>query len=386
MKGQVIDSITQKPIEYVHIVENDNLSISNSNGEFQIKTHNNRVTKLILSCIGYNTKQILATPQHLQDGFILINLSPKIYELDEIMVRDSTINATAIVKKAANAIPTNYIQKEFGRQEFVRIKRFDDRGVPQQILNTQWNEYRKYGYSVKKNNRSIILQHVHTEYNTSEIPINDEHIFWVDFYYATRRDINFYSDPWTQRNKYEYHLSDSIFEFNDVPVFLIKYTLLNPEKFSNSGHGNSKSVTGKIYIEENTFAILRVEEEIEFHEMDSAEMMKRHIVRKKEFGHDDFMNHVRIYYVLNFTKYKDYYFLTHSNSFRTYWIYDPNTERHRKESTCVNLLVTGIQIDSPEPIAKSNWLYSKASINDQFSKDSSAYLDENTNCLQYLER
>lgn len=77
--GKIIDSETKQPIELVAIYTNSANTISNTDGEYELKSE--RDVNVTFSHINYYTQTI-----HSQDLLDIIELKPKIFELAEIVV------------------------------------------------------------------------------------------------------------------------------------------------------------------------------------------------------------------------------------------------------------------------------------------------------------
>lgn len=80
IKGVVKDSVTGKPISYTNIwVENENIGVNyEENGAFSINAV--RTKNLVFSALGYQKKVVKASEAGI------VNLSPKAFQLDEVVV------------------------------------------------------------------------------------------------------------------------------------------------------------------------------------------------------------------------------------------------------------------------------------------------------------
>ena len=378
LNGLVTDSLTNEPIAYAHILSDDGQgTISNQYGLFEFKLVRSKIT-LVISCIGYERKEIVIRNPGKEQ--LEIKLNPHITRLAEITITSTPLNPRDIVKKAKQNIINNYNQKPFSREEFIRIKRFDERGNMHQHLETFWEEFLVNGYSLKSAHGIINLKHGRTLVSSAKI--NDDHIFFYDFNFLKRHDINFYTYPWTNFASYEYKLSDEVFEYEGNDVYVITYRLINPDK-AKGGYENAIKVEGKLYIEETAFAFLRIEENVVFKEHSEKEMFERELENNRQKGGIKPERHnIYLSYVLNFRKQGGYYYLVHSNAYQNYFVLDNTSNIFLKESSCANMLVTELNATTPNSGLKSNWLYSKLKEDKAFWESQNVYLDEQDKCLK----
>lgn len=109
---EIIDSLTQIPVENVYIYNDTNVfyAVSNNNGICNLNINDTSVLikhNFIISHIGYTTKLInLKSVLKLKNKKIKILLVPKIFEIEEISI--SPPNAKSIISKAIEKINENY--------------------------------------------------------------------------------------------------------------------------------------------------------------------------------------------------------------------------------------------------------------------------------------
>lgn len=109
---QILDSLTNDPIENVYVYSNENefLSVSDKHGMCEIISPNGKFTEHIsavyISHIGYVDKVIKLAPT-VATNQIKVSLKPTVFELREVTVATPP-NANFIVQKAIENIPKNY--------------------------------------------------------------------------------------------------------------------------------------------------------------------------------------------------------------------------------------------------------------------------------------
>ena len=116
VSGVVLDSATQEPLAYVHIgVVNKNLGvISRDNGTFRIDlSEADSQDKLTFSSIGYHSQHILRPKR--KENSMRVYLSPKIYNLREVVVEDSRLSDPI---KLGRYQPTRTTSGQSGLQKF----------------------------------------------------------------------------------------------------------------------------------------------------------------------------------------------------------------------------------------------------------------------------
>jgi hypothetical protein len=108
---QIVDSLTNEPIENVYVYNNEKefLSVSDISGVCKIflstSALNTQPKEVNISHIGYTAKVIRITSS-ISNNFVKVLLSPTTYELHEVSVIPP--NVENIIKKAIENIPKNY--------------------------------------------------------------------------------------------------------------------------------------------------------------------------------------------------------------------------------------------------------------------------------------
>lgn len=103
----LIDSVSQNPISYATITFNNSYGvISNEQGQFLINLRKSIEDKdsLFISCLGYESVQI--SVKKFSDSILI--LSPKVFELNEILVSNKKYTVDEIIEKVKESINSNY--------------------------------------------------------------------------------------------------------------------------------------------------------------------------------------------------------------------------------------------------------------------------------------
>jgi len=103
LSGIVLDSESKEPLPYAHIVAGENRNVTNLDGRFTIKLIENHVDSVSISFIGYQTKRI---PFSAQDLFLTIELTPSVKQLETVVISGNF--GEQLVKRSMNRVFTNY--------------------------------------------------------------------------------------------------------------------------------------------------------------------------------------------------------------------------------------------------------------------------------------
>jgi len=106
VKGKIVDTETNNPISYAHIIiENTHIgTITNEEGKFSLFISNNYLnSNLIITHVGY--EKLIISPKEVSP-FLNIQLRPVAITLDEVTI--SSLNPFEIIKEANNRRKENY--------------------------------------------------------------------------------------------------------------------------------------------------------------------------------------------------------------------------------------------------------------------------------------
>ena len=237
--GKIVDS-NNRPISFAHIIiENTNKgTIANGDGEFKLFVSQEYLNKrLIISSIGYKTKKVA-----LSNNYQTIVLIEDITQLKEVVILSEDY-AKDLVKKAINAIPNNYptISERhtgFFRETTTRNNEEKPIYIAEAVIEAIKKDYtkRKRSGDVKllefRKYESTMVDSLPTKFYAGS-----HHIHRFDM--VARREA-FLSNP----DAYKYKIVDTLRQDEkDIYKVFVR-------KKDNSAH---------IYIQEETFAIVKAE-------------------------------------------------------------------------------------------------------------------------------
>jgi len=145
VKGKIVDSLTNKPIEYANIVliNRDYGTYSNKKGQFSIDIKEED-KKLLISSIGYKNK-IFDIKKNALDT-IMISLNEEIERLNEVIISAKKIKHTSIKKLGLNKRLKVRTSLPFGYEFSNLIKNpFNKRGILKTVI-LSLNKVKTYDY------------------------------------------------------------------------------------------------------------------------------------------------------------------------------------------------------------------------------------------------
>ncbi|PWA11303.1 carboxypeptidase-like regulatory domain-containing protein [Flavobacterium laiguense] len=272
ISGGIIDSKTDSIISNadLYLMNCNNSVVANSKGEFQFNIPKSSFNdKLIISVLGYYSDTISVSQlEKTKNEFLFIKLNKETnaeITLNGLVVlsaksKAKSISAKSILKKAKENIEDNYFQEPFNQKFFFRaqtnkdslvtvneeasIQTYSPNGikVSDDAVNDYYGEILQFGgdpYKIAKENwkgigyfgvvifRNILLSNRNVLYETSSFDLKKE----------------------------------GTLEYNGKKVYVISFTNLAPDVFSTGfGDPSPKSVTGFIYIDTISFAVVKFEQ------------------------------------------------------------------------------------------------------------------------------
>jgi hypothetical protein len=263
LKGGVkrlIDKETKLGISYgnIHLLNTSRGVASNLNGEFIFNIPlSNTNDKVVFSSIGYKT-DTLAIHEFLKVKEI--ELMPVSYELGDVVIRSKPLKAKEIIKLAEKRISKNYYQKPNQQEFFYRVKKYQEDSV-------MFNEeaavmvYNPNGYksstNVAKKLKGQILQFRNTTKN------EDTSNSWDgvgSLWLLYTHDIILDKDNVLHRPTYYDLTLNGITIYENRKVYDITFDCKRPGAYTTGyGYPSPISASGKIFIDINTYSVLKVE-------------------------------------------------------------------------------------------------------------------------------
>ncbi|MDO5524363.1 MAG: carboxypeptidase-like regulatory domain-containing protein, partial [Bacteroidia bacterium] len=160
LRGNVTDE-NNEPFPHVNIFLSTSKTgtVTNNNGAFSL-TFNGKEDVLNASFIGYETHTVKVNNK---TGFVKIQLKPSPLQLNEVVV--TNLSAPALLKKAIEKIPENYLQEPFLSKAYYRAK-LSEKDTLRYLEETFFNIVKSYqpGFSdeyflVKNRNFRLATDH-----------------------------------------------------------------------------------------------------------------------------------------------------------------------------------------------------------------------------------
>lgn len=306
VKGKVV-AMDGNPIPYANITFRNFGTCSNDMGLFGLNISGvNKTIVIKISCVGYETKEVAVNQISPSIDLGTVTLNVKIMTLDEVMVKAKMTTVEETLEKIYKNLGKNFSEKPFQRQVLARVNKFDQARKLLQVVNVAFDEYCPKGYT-KNLKRTINLTHGHSAGEGKYASVDGEELFWIDLFFLRRHDAYLYSHPYTSRKGYSYQIDNNFYEYDGMSAIAIAYTLLNPSDGKNGGWPNATKLTGKIYINETDYAIVRIEETILLRDYNPKDKSTQEKKFNKAIQFKQLTNTV------NFKKSNGYYYLSDSH-------------------------------------------------------------------------
>lgn len=227
--GRIVDSITREAIPYAHLylTETSKLLLSNEKGVYPKPKI--QQGKLIVSSIGYNTKEIdLSSLTQLPEEILLI---PSVTSLEQVEV--TSMSANGLLSKAINQIPQNYPTQSFLGTYYYRAQAIDtQRERALYVEECIFQQEKQYTKKYKPNIRLV----ANRNYRLSKESISVSGIGFQDYV------LNLLSTPIKSQLKYGSRIRNN-------ESCIIELLLNNPKK----------KTSGSIYIDSASYAIVKLD-------------------------------------------------------------------------------------------------------------------------------
>jgi hypothetical protein len=306
IKGKLMDA-TGEPLPYANITLKNFGSCSNDNGLFEFKLPNvSSPVSIKISSVGYETKIMKIQPVSPEVDLGLILLNRKVVELDEVTIRAKTTTVEETLLNIYQNLSKNYSSEPFHRELSARVRKFDASNNLLQRTDVFFDEYYARGYTKNiKRMQNLVQGQVagEGEFRT----VDDEELFWIDLFFLRRHDAYSYSYPYTSRKAYSYKIDKNVYEYDGAPAIAINYELIDPSATKDGGWPNATKLFGKMIINEEDYAILKIEETILLKNYDP----KAKSEQEKKFNKA--IQFKQLISIINFKKYDGFYFLSDSH-------------------------------------------------------------------------
>ncbi|WP_442845487.1 erythromycin esterase family protein [Leeuwenhoekiella sp. H156] len=250
LKGQVLDTKSGKPVPFATLIlkSEEVYRVADEEGYFElpVKKEAMQTALLELSSLGFETRKIA-----LKDLNEQVYLEPKFEELNEVVIT-GYLSPLAVLKKAISKKKTNHPVDPFNFQRYGKV-----------ILNTNDTNELDFEVVTKDYDRGYLSPYVITQkveqikWNTNRNPEKYQN---TGQFFSYRQNAIRYSNILHKRKykKFELNFIKSN-QPEDENTFIIAFqTERNKWNYTNRGYPTSYS--GRVYIDKQSFAIVKVVE------------------------------------------------------------------------------------------------------------------------------
>lgn len=257
---RVVDSETKLGIPFVNIyLLNTSKGVaSNASGEFTFNIPlAKRSDRIVVSSIGYAT-DTLSVARFLKST--KIELAPLATHLAAIEVRSKPLKAKNIIKLAEKRISENYYQNASEQEFFYRVKKYTEDSV---VFNEEaavmvYNPvgYRSSTNATKKLSGSILQFRNTTDNEDNKNPWSGVGSLWLVY----THDLILDKDNVLHRSAYYDLTLNGTVPYENRKVYEISFECKKPGAYTTGfGYPAPRSASGKIFIDVNTYAVVKIE-------------------------------------------------------------------------------------------------------------------------------
>lgn len=244
IKGKIVDEESEDilPFASMNILNKTLGTLSNSNGEFELKIVNpNQNDTLVFYYLGYETLKKSLTECNIPN--LKISLKKKVLNLETIVVFG--LSAEEILKSAILKIPDNYANNFTWLQGFYRQTIKEDSSITE--LSEMVIKIKKYPSSIRKVDSCELIKGRYSKQKDGSLGYSN------GLTNLLKKDIIQYPmDFFTIKNfkNYNYDIEATTF-YNNSNVYIIN--------FDQKDEIKEDLYKGKIFIDQNSLAVVRVE-------------------------------------------------------------------------------------------------------------------------------
>jgi hypothetical protein len=311
--------------------------VANDEGFFQINIPSSYFESyLVFSSVGYGRDSIRVSDFNQLSGNVFF-LSTKVTTLNEVKVSGKKLEASEILREAVKRIKLNYFQGPYNQELFYRtqVRRND---------SVTFNEeasiitYDKSGYQPRFKAYNDIYGQILQLRNTTNNRSQDEWFgagsIWKIFTHDIILDNN---NILHKSSAYTVEISN-ITEFDGQTVYEISFVCTRPSAVTTGfGFPDPESTSGKIYIMENDYAIVKFEHCIK---------RKPYDYKKSDFRSVDWT----VLLVQSYKRYNGKYFLHHSKQIHSQNLLNVATGKKDKIVEIYDLLSASVNVENVTPI------------------------------------
>ena len=273
VSGLVVDSESSRPVTAASVnLDGTNISIiTNSEGKFTLKMPSNQASggTIVISHLGYviSVTPVSAFPAD-EEKSLTIRLTPMSLELDPAIIR--AVDPLVLFRAAYSRVKENYPTQRVGMTTFYRemIRKDNTKYL---VLNEAIVDVDKGSYSGFSGDRAAIYK------GRGSVNVNPSDTLFVKFQggITTSLDIDMVKNPflgldlYTACDAYEFSLGE-VANIDDSPFYTLEFI---PRK-----REFEYMYSGKIYIDMESYAIARMEFQLNFSDYSKEDAAKLFIV------------------------------------------------------------------------------------------------------------
>jgi hypothetical protein len=354
ISGTISDERTKKPIQAcnVYVRNKDFGTVANSDGEFSIKIPKHLLDQnLVFSNIGYGTIELPISAMNEYDNAII--LTPTTIIMEELVIRD----ALAILRESLSRVNENYSENHemltaFYRETIKKNNSYVD--ISQGILEVFKLPYQKAGLDQIKINKG---------FRTKDYKIQDTLVFKLMGGPGTMLLLDLVKNPGLilsndVLDSYKYELTD-IRESDGQKHYEITFTPKDAK--------DPQLYTGRIYVEQKTFAI----SEIQFgYSPETVKMAGKNLIKDKPRMAK--LTPLEIKYDIKYREFKGrwyFYYVKNELAIRCNWNKKLFNSTFRSVS---EMVITDRNLMNVQPFEKAETTRNQV----VFSEEASKYYDE----------
>ena len=273
VSGLVVDSDSSRPVSAASVnLDGTNISIiTNSEGRFTLKMPSNQASggNIVVSHLGYviSVTPVSAFPAD-EEKYLTIRLTPMSLELDPAVIR--AIDPLVLFRTAYSRVKDNYPVQRVGMTTFYRemIRKDNSKYL---VLNEAIVDVDKSTYTGFGADRAAIYK------GRGSVNVNPSDTLFVKFQggITTALAIDMVKNPflgldlYTACDAYQFTLGEMA-NIDDTPFYTLEFT---PRK-----REFEYMYSGKLYIDMESYAIARMEFQLNFNEFNREDAAKLFIV------------------------------------------------------------------------------------------------------------
>lgn len=335
IKGKVLDKYTKKPLPFAHVSYKNSMvgTITNQNGEFEIKTPINKYKdSLNFSYLGYKPDNLLTS---ISDTSILeILLTPKTYNLNGVLI--SSAEPEKVINKALKSTEQNYENYSSMYRAFFREMNFQDTLLMNKSEAVLSIYKSPYSNKLTEDQIKILKGRKMSLKNRPNISLK---LKGGPFYYL-KLDVVKYPLHFLKRNSSRYY------NFDMQGMTYIKNRSTYVIAFHKKNNRKLDIYKGKLYIDKETNAIARVEFDVTPTESQAINNLFTHQINNMK--HNIIVLYKKLHYEINYKYINGTWYLQETQGQEVREIKNLSTKKSTFITTISHLVMTEKTDEQPK--------------------------------------